>query len=132
MDKIEELLTKPYWIVDILPMQVPKDSPGQYFVVEKYFRNTQMQGIKRRHLNVILKLNCYIDLAINGEVNPPPAKIAEKMNTVFIYIVIGDAMILTEPDDTHLTVFNPDESLMKLIASIASSEGLFVWQPPQE
>ena len=28
---IEELLQSPYWIIDILPSQVPKDSPGQYF-----------------------------------------------------------------------------------------------------
>ena len=34
---VEELLQCPYWIIDILPSQVPEDSPGQYFAVEKYF-----------------------------------------------------------------------------------------------
>ena len=34
---IDDLLQLPYWIIDILPEQVPKDSPGQYFAVEKYF-----------------------------------------------------------------------------------------------
>ncbi len=34
---VEELLQCPYWIIDILPLQVPEDSPGQYFAVEKYF-----------------------------------------------------------------------------------------------
>ena len=33
----EELLQCPYWIIDILPSQVPENSPGQYFTVEKYF-----------------------------------------------------------------------------------------------
>ena len=33
---IDELLQLPYWNIDILPEQVPKDSPGQYFAVEKY------------------------------------------------------------------------------------------------
>ena len=37
-EKIEELLQTPYWIVDIFPKQVPKDSPGQYFEIEKYLR----------------------------------------------------------------------------------------------
>ena len=32
---VEELLQCPYWIIDILPSQVPADSPGQYFAVEK-------------------------------------------------------------------------------------------------
>ena len=34
---IEELLEKPYWIIDILPKRVPKDSPGQYFTIEGFF-----------------------------------------------------------------------------------------------
>ena len=45
--------------------------------------------------------------------------------------MLGDSMILSEPDDTHITVFNPDKELMDLIreiSSISSSEGLFVWK----
>ena len=41
----------------------------------------------------------------------------------------GGAMILSEPDDTHMTLFNPDEELLGLIRDLASSEGLFVWKP---
>lgn len=41
----------------------------------------------------------------------------------------GESMILSEPDDTHLTVFNPDSELLELIGQIASGEGLFVWKP---
>ena len=33
---IEELLNTPYWIIDILPKQVPAGGAGQYFAVEKY------------------------------------------------------------------------------------------------
>lgn len=42
--------------------------------------------------------------------------------------MLGDSMILSEPDDTHMTVFNPDKELMDLIREISSSEGLFVWK----
>ena len=38
-------------------------------------------------------------------------------------------MILSEPDDTHLTVFNPDSQLLEMIRQIAPGEGLFVWKP---
>ena len=35
---IEELLQKPYWVIDFLPQQVPADSAGQFFAVcEKRF-----------------------------------------------------------------------------------------------
>ena len=34
---IEEYLNKPYWVIDILPKQVPADGRGQYFRIEKFF-----------------------------------------------------------------------------------------------
>ena len=46
----------------------------------------------------------------------------------YVHIMLGDAMILSEPDDTHLTVFNPNEKMLCLIKEISSSEGLFVWK----
>lgn len=129
---IEELLQCPYWIVDILPAQVPKDSPGQYFAVEEYFlQGNRIKEIKQKHINLILKLNCYADIVISDEtvVNPLPEHIADEMQKRYLYILVGESMILSEPDDTHLTVFNPDSQLLELIRQIASGEGLFVWKP---
>ena len=129
MDRIEELLNKPYWIVDILPKQVPKDSPGQYFTIEDYFLKGQLAEIKQKHINVILKLNCYLDLSLDGELNPSPDRTAAIMMEKYVYIMIGESMILSEPDDTHMTIFNPDESLLELVRPIALAEGLFMWKP---
>ena len=129
MDRIEELLNKPYWIVDILPKQVPKDSPGQYFTIENYFLKGQLAEIKQKHINVILKLNCYLDLSLDGELNPSPDRTAAIMMEKYVYIMISESMILSEPDDTHLTIFNPDESLLELVRPIALAEGMFVWKP---
>jgi len=125
---IEELLEKPYWIIDILPKQVPKDSPGQYFAIEDFFLKEQLTEIKKKHIGVILKLNCYVDISIDGEKNPAPERIRDIMMERYVYIMLGDSMILSEPDDTHMTVFNPDEELLDLIREISSSEGLFVWE----
>ena len=125
---IEELLEKTYWIIDILPKQVPKDSPGQYFAIEDFFLEGQLPEIKKKHINVILKLNCYMDIMIDDEKNPAPEKIRDTMLGQYVYIMLGNAMILSEPDDTHLTVFNPNEELLDLIMDISPSEGLFVWK----
>lgn len=86
MNRIEELLNTPYWIIDILPYQVPKDSPGQYFAIEDYFLKEQIAYIKQKHINVILKLNCYRDIMIEDELNPAPGKTAEIMNNHYVYI----------------------------------------------
>ena len=129
MDRIEELLQTPYWIIDILPMQVPKDSHGQYFAIEKYLLSSQHQEIKKKHINVILKMNCYRDVTIDGELNPTPDSIAAVMNEQYVHIIVGDSMILSEPDETYLTLFNPNEALLDFIKAIASAEWLFVWKP---
>ena len=129
---VEELLQCPYWIVDILPSQVPEDSPGQFFSVEEYFlQGDRIEEIKQKHIDLVLKLNCYRDISISDEtvVNPLPKHIADEMKKRYLYIMVGESMILSEPDDTHLTVFNPDSQLLELIRQIASGEGLFVWKP---
>lgn len=128
---IEELLEYPYWIIDILPSQVPKDSSGQYFAVEKYFlQGKRLAEIKQKHVDLILKLNCYRDISIDEEteVNPSPERIAGEIHNRHLCIMTGESMILSKPDDTYLTVFNPDSELLKLIKALASGEGLFVWK----
>lgn len=132
---IDELLQKPYWIIDILPEQVPADSPGQYFAVEKYFLGKeQLDRIKQKHIDLILKLNCYRSISINEEeeCDPSPERIASEMRTRYLYIMLKDSMILSEPDDTHMTVFNPDKETLELIRKLAAGEGLYVWQPLPE
>ena len=131
-ERIESLLQAPYWVVDILPEQVPKDSPGQYFAVEKYFLAwPQIAAVKQKHINMILKLNCYMDLTLDEEteINPPPEQIAEAMRRRYVSILLGESMIVSEPDDTCLTVYNPDEETLRLLGTLAAGEGLYVWQP---
>jgi hypothetical protein len=50
----------------------------------------------------------------------------------YVYIMMGDSMILSEPDDTHMTLFNPDDELLELVKLIASGEGLFVWRGDEQ
>ena len=129
---IDELLESAYWIMDILPKQVPKDSPGQFFAIEEYFlEKKQLAAIKQKHINVILKLNCYRDISLDdeSEINPPPKRIAEEMRKRYLCIRVDGSMILSEPDDTHMTIFDPDEALLDLLREIAVGEGLFVWKP---
>ena len=128
--KIEALLETPYWIIDILPEQVPENSGGQYFAVEEYFLNEpQRSSIKQKHANVILKLNCYEDIFIEGEMNPTPKSIVKAIKARHIDIILDNALITSEPDETYITVYNVSEELLELLKKIAASDGLFVWKP---
>ena len=129
---IDELLQSPCWIIDILPEQVPADGPGQYFAVVKYFlQKDRLAAIKERHVNVLLKLNCYRQLSVDGEANPPPERLAEAMGSQYLCIRVDRALIVSEPDSTYMTLFGPDEPLLALVRTLAAGEGLFVWQPPE-
>ena len=80
-----------------------------------------------------------MDISIDEEVNPSPEQIRNIINQRYVFIMMGDSMILSEPDDTHMTVFNPDdthmtvfnpdEKLLDLIKIISRGEGLYVWKP---
>ena len=130
IEKIENLLESPYVIIDILPEQVPADSGGQYFAVEEYFLQDSLRSvIKQKHANVILKLNCYEDIFIEGEMNPTPKSIVKAIKARHIDVILDNTLITSEPDDTYMTVYNATEELMDLIKKIAASEGLFVWEP---
>lgn len=128
MDRIEEMLTKPYHIIDVLPERVPAGSPGQYFAVEKYLMTHQSSAIRQKHIHTILKINCYYDISIDGILNPPPEQIRETMTNHRTCILLEDSMILSDPDETYMTLYHPDEPLLALVEKIAASEGLFVWK----
>ncbi|SDC32412.1 hypothetical protein SAMN04487864_1059 [Succiniclasticum ruminis] len=129
MSRVEELMKTQSWVVDILPARVPKGSRGQYFAIEKHFLKEQLANIKQKHVNVILKLNCYMDISVDEEINPFPERIKSIMNERSVFIITGNSMILSEPDDTHMTIFNPDDVLLDLFKTISAGEGLFVWKP---
>ena len=39
------------------------------------------------------------------------------------------AMIDIEPDDTCMTVYDPDSGVTEILRALAAAEGLFVWSP---
>ena len=130
----DELFQRPCWIIDILPWQVPADSPGQFFAVEKFFlEKERLAEIKQKHINLILKLNCYKSIALDDEkeLDPSPERIAGEMRTHYVCIMVDESVIVSEPDDLHMTVFGPGEELLDLIKALAAGEGLYVWNPVQ-
>lgn len=139
---IERLLNKPYWVVDILPEQVPEGGAGQYFTIEDYYlQPSRLADIHRRFTDVLLKLNCYYDYQVclpgadRYTGNPAPDALASWIGTEqkdLIVVLSGeDALITLNHDDIYMTVYNPSETLLKRIGCLAAAEGLFLRQPKQ-
>lgn len=139
MVDIEKLLSEPYWIVDILPKQVPANAGGQYFTIEKYFLSPpHIDAIHHKFVNVILKLNCYDDILVfqvNNESwveNPAPynlERIVLERKPLFVILKQSQTMLSITGDDHNMTVYGPNDETLALMSTIASSEGLYIWKP---
>ena len=141
-DIIDSLLDKPYWLIDVLPKQVPAESAGQYFKVERYFLSW-LDEISRKFARVLIRLNCYYDLQVgtDGEtwiLNESPEVLARRFEESAtahspLSALIGskEALITFSGDDHYMTLYNPDDELLELVRQCAQAEGLFVWGPKQ-
>ena len=141
-DLIGSLLEGPYWIADILPEQVPRDSDGQYFAVERYYLQPErLQPLRRRFAEILLRLNCYDDMTVSfdscesWERNPDPEEFADKLVSMsgnsFLRAIFEaqGVMIDIEPDDTYMTVYDPNSRLLDRLRALTTAEGLFLWSP---
>ena len=144
-DMMGNLLEGPCWIVDILPEQVPDDAAGQYFAVERYFRQPdRIIPLRRRYAEILLRLNCYYDMSVSfdtcgsWETNPDPESFADRVAKLsgndFLRAVFAEqnAMIDYDHNDTYMTIYDPQSALLDKIRAFAAAEGLFLWNPPQE
>lgn len=136
---MEELLNKPYWVIDFLPRQVPAKGGGQFFAVEEYYLRSPM---RRGFAEILLKLNCYYDIEVcepeteKWQKNPPPEAlfswIADNEKDLCVLLPAENALITANRDDLYMTVYAPSEELLQLLRSLAAASGLFLWQPPRE
>ena len=133
---IETLLSKPYWLIDILPKQVPADMGGQYFRIERFLMESpRVDDIFRRFGELLVKLNCYysMQVSLDGEEwtkDPAPEEIFDTMRErIQMFILVGgDALVTFSGEDHYMTLYNPSEELVALVGQLATSVGLFVWK----
>ena len=138
MQTINRLLNKKYYIIDYLPVQVPKDSKGQFFEVESYLLgNMERYGLQDRFIGIILKVMCYyrISVLITEEWIEQPSSdmivgfaeeiIQNHSGTINILFPEKDALLVVEGDCLNMTVYNPDDEMCTLMKDIAASEGMF-------
>jgi hypothetical protein len=140
-EKLESLLDRQYWVVDMLPKQVPANSEGQYFKIEQYYLESPRKEILvEKYASILIKLNCYYDFEVwfdeEWQSNPSPHCLSECLlkcdavnRPLFVLLDSIDALLSLDGEETSMTIYNPNDSLLELLGALASSEGLFLWQP---
>lgn len=137
----ERLLDSPCYVIDFLPRQVPADSEGNVFNVERYLtERPRLDGLYRRFARLMLFLNCYYSMATNLDpeeewsVDPTPEELTGVIEVcaggepayVSLLLPGEDALLTLDGGDLYMTVYHPSEDLLDLIRQLASAEGLFV------
>ena len=141
-DLIGKLLEGPCWIADVLPEQVPGDSDGQYFAVERYYlQPDRLCTLRRRFAEILLRLNCYDDMTVSfdscesWERNPDPEEFADKLVSMsgnsFLRAIFEaqGVMIDIEPDDTYVAGEGPESRLLGRLRALATAEGFLFGSP---
>ncbi len=140
MDKgklVEELLEKPYQVVDFLPEQVPEGSAGQFFAVEKYYMNPErMKGFRKKFADILIRLNCFFDFSVceaQEDVftdNPAPEWLEGKIleNADLCVLLPEEKVLITlNRDDLYMSVYNAGGKVLEIIRKLAEANGMFVW-----
>ena len=64
--RIEQRISQPCWIMDILPMRVPAKNDAQYSAVEHYYRHPdRLSLLHQKQAEILLKLNCYNNMSVS-------------------------------------------------------------------
>lgn len=143
VEKIDKLLKKQYYVIDVLPKQVSIYSKGKFFEVEEYLLDNYSRFcLHYKFINVILKLMCYypvILLLINCNKiikRPSPKMIEDSICNMMeshggtLDILFSEnVLFVLEESCLTITVYNPNKDMRIIIKKIVQGEGLFWWKP---
>ena len=138
MEKIDQLINMPYYMIDLLPRRVQKKNREQFLAVEEYFRKEkQLKNFCGKVISILLKLNSYYNIEVGfgneWKKNPKPEKLEKTVQKCimgrkdYIHIFAGsrDTLIFINGDDLYLSIYNPDKKMQKMLNRLAKAEGLF-------
>ena len=130
-EKIDSLLETQCWIIDILPMRVPKDKAREYNELEKEYLHTE--ELNWKFFTVLMKLRCYYNfkavLSDGEEIDDLSAeKLKEHVGHRYLQILFEDALLVSDPDDMYMSLFNPSDRVLEIVKAIVATEGLCVWE----
>ena len=138
---IDGYSSKHYAIIDILPKRVPAQFGEQYFKIERFFMSApHFDDIVQRFSRFLLKLYSYTNIdvyEVNHELwmsNPEPNELHSLIlacQPLNILCKSFDAMIVISGEDHYMTVYGADDETRRFLAELASSEGLFLWEPDE-
>lgn len=133
--RVEELLEMEYWLLDVLPEQVPAEKGDAWFAVEEQLQSGHRNEFTDRFVRVLLRMLCYwkADAWCGEWYEGSPERVEAlvrrlmeaQARTLDLYFPEEDALLLLNGDDLYMTVYHPSADMLSKMEALASSEGLF-------
>ena len=79
-----------------------------------------------------MKLRCYYDLKVvmpDGKVvdGISAQALKELVGHKYIQILFDDALLVSDPNDMYMSLFNPSKEVLEIVKGITGSEGICLW-----
>ena len=55
-------------------------------------------------------------------------KLKEHVGHRYLQILFEDALLVSDPDDMYMSLFNPSDRVLEIVKAIVATEGLCVWE----
>lgn len=138
----QRLFDAPCFVIDFLPRQVPRESGGRCFAVERFLAaRPQIDELYGRFARLLLKLNCYCGLAVNHPScdewisDPAPQELdslikgcvpEDGAESLCVMFPEQETMLTLDGGDLYLALYAGTEKLLETARQLAASEGLFL------
>ena len=141
---VERLLEDDYWIIDILPSQIPIEKQSEYrALTDEYFESGKVAQLHRRYADILTMINSRFKTAMlcmpEDEWTISPDDVAVKdavihhteQGCVDLLLTEEETLISLQAEDLYITVYHPTEEILSLLRQAVSESGFYIWQTPQ-
>ena len=141
---VDRLLEDDYWIIDILPSQIPIEKQAEYrALTDEYFESGKVAQLHRRYADILTMINSRFKTAMlcmpEDEWTISPDDVAVKdavihhteRGCVDLLLPEEETLISLQAEDLYITVYHPTEEILSLLRQAVSESGFYIWQTPQ-
>ena len=141
---VERLLEDDYWIIDILPSQIPIEKQAEYrALTDEYFESGKVAQLHRRYADILTMINSRFKTAMlcmpedDWMISPHDNAVKDAVihhterGCVDLLIPEEDTLISLQAEDLYITVYHPTKEILSLLRKAVSESGFYIWQTPQ-
>ena len=141
---VERLLEDDYWIIDILPSQIPIEKQREYrALTDEYSESGKVAELHWQYADILTFINNRFSTAMlcmpedEWTISPADTAVTDAVirhterGCVDLLLPDEDVLFSLQAEDLNITVYHPTEEILSLLRQAVSKQGFYIWQTPQ-